>query len=139
MVNIEKWVTFLILAIILLIAVFNIVGSLTILIIEKSEDINILKSMGASNKFITRIFLAEGWMITLVGGAVSGIILGVILCFLQQEYGLLALGSGTGQFVVDSYPVEVQFPPDIVVIFVTVNIIGFLAVLYPVNNLRKRL
>lgn len=137
MVNIEKWVTFLILAIILLIAVFNIVGSLTILIIEKSEDINILKSMGASNKFITRIFLAEGWMITLVG-AVSGIILGVILCFLQQEYGLLALGSGTGQFVVDSYPVEVQFP-DIVVIFVTVNIIGFLAVLYPVNNLRKRL
>jgi len=137
MVNIEKWVTFLILAIILLIAVFNIVGSLTILIIEKNEDINILKSLGASNKFITRIFLTEGWLITMVG-AIAGIILGLTLCFLQQEYGLLALGSGTGQFVVDAYPVQVQWP-DIILIFITVNIIGFLAVLYPVNNLRKRL
>lgn len=137
MVNIEKWVTFLILAIILLIAVFNIVGSLTILILEKDEDIRILKSLGASNKFITHIFLTEGWMITLVG-AITGIILGLILCFLQEEYGLLSLGSSSGQFVVDSYPVVVQIP-DIILIFITVSIVGFLAVLYPVNNLRKRL
>lgn len=136
MVNIEKWVTFLILAIILIIAVFNIVGSLTILIIEKNEDIGILESLGASNNLITKIFLAEGFMITLVG-AVSGIILGLVLCLLQQEYGLLGLGT-SGQFVVDAYPVEVQMQ-DIIVIFFTVSLVGFLAVLYPVNNLRKRL
>ncbi|MDH6310770.1 lipoprotein-releasing system permease protein [Dysgonomonas sp. PFB1-18] len=137
MVNIEKWVTFLILGIILIIAVFNIVGSLSILIIEKNEDIGILKSLGANKTLISRIFLFEGWLITLIG-AVAGIILGVCLCLLQQHFGLIGLGSSAGQFVVDAYPVEVQLP-DIILIFVTVNVIGFLAVLYPVNNLRKRL
>jgi len=137
MVNIEKWVTFFILGVILIIAVFNIVGSLTMLIIEKNEDVGILKSLGANNKIITRIFLSEGWIITMTG-ALIGIVLGLILCLLQQEFGLLALGSSSGQFVIDSYPVEVQFM-DIILIFVTVNIVGFLAVLYPVNNLRKRL
>ena len=137
MVNIEKWVTFFILGVILIIAVFNIVGSLTILIIEKNEDISILKSLGANNKTITRIFLSEGWIITMTG-AIIGIALGLALCLLQQQFGLLALGSSSGQFVIDSYPVEVQFM-DIILIFVTVNIVGFLAVLYPVNNLRKRL
>lgn len=137
MVNIEKWVTFLILSIILLIAVFNIVGSLTMLIIEKDDDINILKSLGGNNTFITRIFLFEGWLITLVG-AVSGLVLGLTICLLQQYFGLLKLGSTPGAFVIDAYPVSVQFP-DIVLIFITVNLIGFLAVLYPINNLRKRL
>ncbi len=137
MVNIEKWVTFLILGIILIIAVFNIVGSLSILIIEKNEDIGVLKSLGANKILISRIFLFEGWLITLIG-AIAGIILGVSLCLLQQHFGLIGLGSSAGQFVVDAYPVEVQLP-DIILIFVTVNVIGFLAVLYPVNNLRKRL
>lgn len=137
MVNIEKWVTFLILGIILIIAVFNIVGSLSILIIEKNEDIGVLKSLGANKTLISRIFLFEGWLITLIG-AIAGIILGVSLCLLQQHFGLIGLGSSAGQFVVDAYPVEVQLP-DIILIFVTVNVIGFLAVLYPVNNLRKRL
>lgn len=137
MVNIEKWVTFLILSIILLIAVFNIVGSLTMLIIEKDEDIRILKSLGGNNKFITKIFLFEGWLITLVG-AFAGLVLGLIICLLQQHFGLLKLGSTPGAFVIDAYPVSVQFL-DIALIFVTVNLIGFLAVLYPINNLRKRL
>lgn len=96
-----------------------------------------LKSLGANKILISRIFLFEGWLITLIG-AIAGIILGVSLCLLQQHFGLIGLGSSAGQFVVDAYPVEVQLP-DIILIFVTVNVIGFLAVLYPVNNLRKRL
>jgi len=137
MVNVEKWVTFLILSIILIIAVFNVIGSLTMLIIEKDEDVRILKSLGANNTLITRIFLFEGWLITLVG-AIAGVVIGLTLCLLQQHFGLLRLGSTPGAFVIDAYPVSVQVW-DIVLIFITVNIIGFLAVLYPVNNLRKRL
>ena len=137
MVNMEKWVTFLILAIILVIAIFNVVGSLTILIIEKDEDIQILKKLGANNKLITRIFLIEGWLINFVG-AITGLVLGLIICLIQQYFGLLKLGSAPGEFVIDAYPVYVE-PLDIVLIFVTVSIIGILSVLYPVNNLRKRL
>lgn len=137
MVNVEKWVTFLILCIILIIAVFNVIGSLTMLIIEKDEDVRILKSLGANNTLITRIFLFEGWLITFVG-AIVGVTLGLTLCLLQQYFGLLKLGNTPGAFVIDAYPVSVQ-ALDIVLIFATVSIIGFLAVIYPVNNLRKRL
>lgn len=137
MVSIEKWVTFLILAIILVIAVFNIVGSLTILIIEKNEDIRILKNLGADNKLILKVFLFEGCLITLVG-TIAGIILGLIICLLQQHFGLLQLGSTPGTFVMDAYPVVVE-PLDVLLIFVTVSLISLLAVIYPVNNLRKRL
>lgn len=137
MVSIEKWVTFLILAIILVIAVFNIVGSLTILIIEKNEDIRILKNLGADNKLILKVFLFEGGLITFVG-TIAGIILGLIICMLQQYFGLLQLGSTPGTFVMDAYPVVVEML-DVLLIFVTVSMIGLLAVTYPVNNLRKRL
>lgn len=137
MVSIEKWVTFLILAIILVIAVFNIVGSLTILIIEKNEDIRILKNLGADNKLILKVFLFEGGLITFVG-TIAGIILGLIICLLQQYFGLLQLGSTPGTFVMDAYPVVVELL-DVLLIFVTVSMIGLLAVTYPVNNLRKRL
>ncbi|WP_165041034.1 FtsX-like permease family protein [Dysgonomonas sp. ZJ709] len=136
MVNVEKWVTFLILAIISMIAIFNVVGSLSMLIIEKTADIKILQSMGANNKLITNIFLLEGWLITFIGG-IAGLVIGIIICLLQQYFGILKLGDA-GTFVIDSYPVSVQIL-DILLIFVTVNIIGFLAVLYPVNNLRKNL
>ncbi len=136
MVNVEKWVTFLILAIILIIAVFNVVGSLSILIIEKNEDIKILRNLGANSKLITRIFLLEGWLITLVG-SISGLLIGLVICLLQQYYGLLKLGSSPGTFVIDAYPVSVQ-PLDILLIFFTVSIVGFFAVIYPVNTLRKR-
>lgn len=137
MVSVEKWVTFLILAIILVIAAFNVIGSLSMLIIEKHDDIEILKNLGANNNLIAKIFLLEGWLINLVG-VVAGLFIGLTICLLQQYFGLLKLGSSPGAFIIDAYPVSVQ-PLDLVLIFITVVIIGFLAVIYPVNNLRKRL
>ncbi len=137
MMQIEKWVTFLILAFILLIAVFNVVGSLSMLIVEKEADINSLRNMGASNSLITNIFLFEGWLITFFG-IVSGIIVGLILCLLQQHFGFLRLSDVPGAFVVDAYPVVVRFW-DIVVVFVSVSIISLLTVFYPINTLKKKL
>lgn len=137
MINIEKWVTFLILCFILTIAAFNIVGSLSMLIVEKSADIQILKNMGASNKLIIRIFLFEGWFISFIGTLI-GLVLGLLLCFLQIKFGILKLGHTPGAFIIDAYPVKVMFT-DILSIFITVIIIGVLVVLYPVNSLRKRL
>lgn len=136
MVNVEKWVTFLILAIVSIIAIFNVVGSLSMLIIEKMDDVKILQSLGADNKLISRIFLLEGWLITFIGGLV-GLVLGLVICLIQQYFGVLKLGDA-GTFVIDAYPVSVQFL-DIVLIFITVSVVGFLAVLYPVNVLRKKL
>ena len=137
MLQIEKWVTFLILAFILLIAVFNVVGSLSMLIVEKKEDIRSLQHMGASNDLVSRIFLYEGWLITFIG-IVAGIVLGLVLCLLQQHYGLLRLSDVPGAYIIDAYPVIVKFS-DILVVFVSVSLISMLTVLYPVNNLRKKL
>ncbi len=137
MLQIEKWVTFLILAFILLIAVFNVVGSLSMLIVEKKEDIRSLQHMGASNDLVSRIFLYEGWLITFIG-IVAGIVIGLILCLLQQHYGFLRLSGVPGAYIIDAYPVIVKFS-DILVVFVSVSLISMLTVLYPVNNLRKKL
>ncbi len=137
MLQIEKWVTFLILAFILLIAVFNVVGSLSMLIVEKKEDIKSLQDMGASHRLITRIFLYEGWLITFIG-IVSGIVVGLILCLLQQEFGLLKLSDTPGAYIIDAYPVIVKFS-DLLIIFAVVSVTGLLTVLYPVNNLKKKL
>lgn len=137
MVNIEKWVTFLILAFILIIAIFNVVSSLSMLILDKSADIEILRNMGAPNSLITRIFRIEGWLISM-SGAIGGIVIGLTLCLVQQHFGILKLGQTPGAFIVDAYPVEV-LASDIFFVFLTVTIIGGLIVLYPVNNLRKRL
>ena len=137
MLQIEKWVTFLILAFILLIAVFNVVGSLSMLIVEKAIDIKSLKNMGASNNLISRIFLYEGWLIAFFG-IVSGIVVGMTLCLLQQHFGLLRLSNVPGAYVVDAYPVIVRFW-DIVTVFVVVSIISLLTVFYPINNLKKNL
>lgn len=137
MVNIEKWVTFLILAFILIIAAFNVVGSLSMLILDKKNDIQILKNMGASNKLITRIFLLEGWMISMLGAGI-GLFVGLVLCLIQQHFGILKLGNTPGTFLVDAYPVVVEFI-DVLFIFLTVCVIGFITVIYPVNNLRKQL
>lgn len=136
MVNVEKWVTFLILCIIVVIAVFNVVGSLSMLILEKTEDIKILQNLGANNMLITRIFMFEGWMITFVG-TLAGLILGLVVCLIQQYFGILKLGS-SGAFIVEAYPVLVE-PFDVVLIFATISLVGVLAVLYPVNTLRKKL
>ena len=131
--KIEKWFTYLILCFILLIASFNIIGSLSMLIIDKKDDIETLRSLGANNQLIKRIFLFEGWLISLVG-AVSGIILGGLLCLMQQHFGILKLGTG---YVVDAYPV-VTNGIDLLLVFVTVLIMGFLAAYYPVRYLRTK-
>ncbi len=137
MLQIEKWVSFLILSLILLIAVFNIVGSLTMLIVEKTEDIKSLKNMGADNRLISRIFLYEGWLIAFFG-IVSGLIAGLLICLLQQNFGLLRLSNTPGAYVVDAYPVIVMFW-DVVVVFAIVSTISLLAVYYTINNLKKKL
>ncbi|MFO7791241.1 MAG: FtsX-like permease family protein [Bacteroidales bacterium] len=126
----EKWAVFLILTFILLIASFNVIGSLTMLILDKKEDIYILRSLGADNKTISRIFLIEGWLITAVG-AVFGLLAGTALSWAQMEFGLIQLG-GSGSFIIDAYPVILK-GTDFVVVFFTVLLIGFLASWYPVR------
>jgi lipoprotein-releasing system permease protein len=124
--NIERWFAFCILCFIVLIASFNIIGSLSMLIIDKNDDIRTLKSLGANETLIKRIFMLEGWLIVVVG-ALVGIILGVTLCLAQQYFSFLRIGEG---YVVDYYPVIVNFS-HIVLVFVTVVVLGFLSALYP--------
>jgi len=135
--KIEKFIAYIFLTFILSVACFNIIGSLSMLIIDKKEDVTTLRNMGATDKQITRIFLFEGRMISVIG-AVIGILLGLLLCWLQQEYGLVALGQSSGSFVVDAYPVSVH-PEDIIVVFFTVVAVGFVSVWYPVRYFAKRL
>ena len=137
MLQIEKWVTFLILAFIVLIAVFNVVGSLSMLIVEKDEDIKSLRNMGADNQLIQKIFLFEGWLISFIG-ILSGIVIGLVLCLVQQHFGLLRLSDVPGAYIVDAYPVIVRFW-DIVTVFLVVSFISMLTVFYPINNLKKKL
>ncbi|MDR1557870.1 MAG: ABC transporter permease [Tannerellaceae bacterium] len=131
----EKWMIFLILCFILVIALFNMTGSLSMLMIEKQDDVQTLRNMGATDKLIRRIFLFAGWMISGFG-ALTGVLAGLILCFLQQELGLIRMGSA-GAFVIDNYPVEVV-PADILIILATVLSIGFLSAWYPVYYLGGR-
>jgi lipoprotein-releasing system permease protein/zinc transport system substrate-binding protein len=137
MLKIEKWITFLILTFILLIAVFNVIGSLTMLILEKKNDIETLHSLGASYKEIRKIFVAEGWMIT-VFGTFAGVILGLAFCLCQQWFGIIKLdGDGSGSFIVNAYPVDVQFS-DIITIIATVLLAGLLIAWYPTRNIGKQ-
>ena len=135
--KIEKFIAYIFLTFILMVACFNIIGSLSMLIIDKKDDVVTLRNLGATDKQIVRIFLFEGRMISAIG-AVIGILLGLLLCWLQQQFGLVALGSSSGSFVVSAYPVSVH-PEDIVLIFITVLVVGFLAVWYPVRYFAKRL
>ena len=135
--KIEKLMAYIFLTFILMIACFNIIGSLSMLIIDKKNDVVTLHNLGASDKQIIRIFLFEGRMISVIG-AVIGIAIGLLLCWLQQEYGIVRLGKSEGAFIVDAYPVSVH-PWDIVIIFLTVITTGFLCVWYPVRYFAKRL
>ena len=126
--RIEKLLTILLLVFILLIASFNIIGSLSMLIIDKREDIQILSHLGADESTIRRVFLIEGWFISSLG-ALSGLIAGVLLCLGQQYFGWLKLGSGA-EYVISAYPVQVQMW-DIVLVAVIVLTLGFVAALYP--------
>ena len=127
----EKWAIFFILAFILVIASFNILGSLSMLIIDKKADIAILQSMGANQKLVRTIFLFEGWMISLAG-AVFGLILGVLICWIQMEFGILKIPGNDGSFIFSVYPVQIRIG-DLLAIFLLVTGIGFLAAWYPIR------
>jgi lipoprotein-releasing system permease protein len=130
----EKWATYLILIFILVIASFNILGSLSMLIIDKKEDIAILRSMGASNQLVRRIFLFEGWLISLTGVA-AGLILGVLVSLAQIHFELLTL-PGEGSFVITAYPVKLAIS-DLVMITLVVLSIGFIAAWYPIRYISQ--
>ena len=131
----EKWAIFMILTFILAIASFNIVGSLSMLIIEKKKDISTLHSIGADRKFLRRVFLYEGTMISFFG-AFFGLIIGLIVCWLQIKYGIVKFPS-SGSFIINSYPVEIK-AVDVVFVLITVLVIGYLAAWYPVKYIIKR-
>ena len=133
--QIEKLISYIFLTFILLVACFNIVGSLSMLIIEKRDNMSTLRSMGADSNIISNIFVYEGIIISAIG-ALTGIITGMALCLAQQHFGILSMG-GAGNFVVDSYPVELQ-TGDIATTFFTVLIVGIAAVWLPVKILTKR-
>ena len=135
--SIEKLFAYIFLTFILVVACFNIVGSLSMLIIDKKEDAVTLRNLGATDRQITRIFLFEGRMIAVIG-AVAGILIGLLLCWLQQIYGIVHLGNSDGSFIVNAYPISVHYT-DIALIFITVIAVGWLAVWYPVRALSKRL
>lgn len=128
----EKWAVFMILSFILMISIFNVIGSLTMLIIEKKKDINILRSMGASEQLIQHIFILEGIFISMIG-AIGGLILGLLVCWAQIQFELIKLNSG-GNYIVQSYPVEVQ-PIDVLSVFLVVGTIGLLAAWIPVRKI----
>lgn len=134
--KVERMLTLLLLVFILFIACFNVIGSLSMLMIDKREDAKILHNLGADAKQIQHIFLYEGWLISL-SGAVTGIVIGLVLCLLQQKYGLLKLGDGL-TYVLSAYPVQVQ-ALDILLVFSIVLLLGFIAAWYPSRQINKTL
>ena len=137
--EVEKLISYVFLSFILLIACFNVIGSLSMLIIDKRNDVVTLRNLGADDQLVSRVFLFESYMITFFG-ALIGVGLGLILCIIQQEFGIISLGSGdsAGAFVVDAYPVSV-YASDVVLVLITVLVTGFLSVFFPVRYLTRRL
>ena len=134
--NIEKLVAYLFLTFIILVACFNIISSLSMLIIEKRDDVRTLQHLGMTTGRIRSVFMTEGRLISIFGGAI-GIGIGVLLCYLQQYFGIIRMGNGQG-FIIDAYPVAVHLV-DVLVVFVTSVVIGFISVWYPVHLLTRRL
>lgn len=135
--RIEKLIAYIFLTFILFVACFNIIGSLSMLMIDKKADVETLRNLGADNKQICRVFMYEGRMISLAG-AVLGILIGLGLCWAQVEFGLITMGDTEGSFIIEYYPVSIHVW-DIVVIFLTVLAVGWLAVWYPVRYLSKKI
>ena len=133
-VEIEKFVTYLFLCFILMVACFNIISSVSMLILDKQANADTLRSLGATDSFVARIFIYEGNLIALLG-AVVGLVLGVVLCLLQQEFGIIGLG-GSGQFVVDAYPVRVKLT-DLLLVLVSVVVVSAVSVWLPIKILNK--
>ena len=137
LVNIEKWMAFLLLAFILIIATFNVISTLSLLIIEKDDSIATLRALGANDRQISRIFVLQGWLITLVG-AVTGVVIGLILCLCQQQFGWLRLSGDPANMIISAYPVEVQWT-DVLVTLALVAAVGPLPRLVPALIMRRRL
>lgn len=137
MVNIEKWVSFLLLGFIMVIATFNVISTLSLLIIEKDESIRTFRNLGASDKQISRIFVTEGWLISLTG-AVLGIALGLALCWLQQTFGLITLSGASDTMIVRTYPVQIVWS-DVLVVFALVAAVGLLTSVVTSSIMRRRL
>ncbi|MBP5392869.1 MAG: FtsX-like permease family protein [Bacteroidaceae bacterium] len=135
--RIEKLISYLFLSFILLVACFNIIGSLSMLMIDKRQDIQTLRSLGANDSQICTIFRLEGHIISLAG-ALLGLFLGGILCWVQQEYGIVKMGGSEGSFIIDTYPVSVYWT-DILLVLVTVLAVGWIAIWYPVRYLSKKI
>ncbi len=131
----EKFVTFLIITLILIIASFSIIGSLSMLIIDKQRDIAVLRSMGANSQTIKRIFILEGWLIAVLG-AFIGVFLGVAICGIQEYFGIVKLPGASANFIVQAYPVKVLFTDVISILFV-VLLVGFVTAYYPVQKISK--
>ncbi len=131
----EKSIVFLILGFILVISSFSIIGSITMLILDKKKDIKTLKNLGASFQLVKRIFLFEGWMISIIG-AFIGLLIGALICWLQMEFGLIKLQGG-GSFIIDAYPVKMIFT-DFIKILGTVLLVGYVAAWYPVQYVTKK-
>ena len=131
----EKMAVFLILVFILILASFNMIGSISLLIIEKVKDIAVLKSMGANKQSVRGIFLRQGMLISFISAS-AGLIVGVVVLWLQQKYGFVKLGSGGGNYIINAYPVKMQLM-DFIYVFFTVQVIGLLASWYPVRFLLK--
>ena len=131
----EKWAIFLILTFTLIIGSFNVIGALTMLIVEKKKDIRTLWSMGADGRMIRRVFMTEGVMISLLGCSL-GVVLGFAICWLQYRYGIVSL-EGSGTFVVEAYPVEIHFR-DMLSVFVTVTLIGIIAAAIPARRISRK-
>ena len=132
--QIEKVLAYVFLTFILMVACFNIISSLSMLIIDKKADAATLRNLGATDRQIRSIFLFEGRIISAIG-AVVGILLGLLLCWLQQEFGLVHMGDSAGSFVVNAYPVSVHYD-DVAIVFVTVLLIGWAAAWIPTRNLK---
>jgi lipoprotein-releasing system permease protein len=131
----EKWAIFLILIFILVVASFNVIGTLTMLMLEKKKDIITLRNLGADARTLRRIFLLEGWLIS-ASGAILGALLGLLICWLQMRFGLIRL-QGSGSFIIDAYPVLVK-ASDVAIILISVIVIGLLAAWYPIRYLTLR-
>lgn len=131
----EKWAVYVILTFILILATFNVVGSLSMLIIDKRKDTEILKAMGANRKFIHQLFIDEGLLISVAGGII-GLLLGSVLILLQQKFGFIKFGNG-GSYIVDAYPVLLKIK-DIVLILFTIIIVGGTSTLLTVRHAMKK-
>lgn len=137
MMKTEKMAVYLILTFILIMATFNVIGTLSMLIIDKNKDITLLKAMGADKVLIKKIFINEGLLISVVGGML-GLLLGIAAVLIQQYFGIIRLGNGDGNYIIDAYPVALQFS-DVLLVFITITMIGSIASFFTANKSIKKI